>query len=278
MIASSVKTIRLLIVSSLCAFCLIGYAQTETFAPKASTTPEYFKGDLSTIKPLSEKDYIQETSRGATYCVINIIQYGFFEVKIDSYSSRKLSSCNKSAYHRLTEASITAQTRTFLSARQVVKGGFHTLVASRDLNPFIHPYIFLGEIRMQKHATVEVDYLSYIYKYLSNSKFRRGLENSNYVPLDGNSPMQYLYNPGEQVHELVSPEGRVFTMTSFTDYINPSLTLENLKDMGSSLTLPTGWKYRTRIIDKQIVIRTTAPAYLFVGLFDEFSNYYVETK
>lgn len=274
----SAKTIRLLIVSSLCAFCLMGYAQTETSAPKTSNTPEYLKEDLSKKKSLSEIDYIKETSRGATYCVINIVQYGFFEVTVDSYSSRKLSSCNESAYHRLTEASIAAQTRTFLNARQVIKGGFHTLVASRDLNPFIHPYIFLGEIRMQKHATLEINYPSYIYKYITDNKFRKGLESSNYVPMDGNSPMQYLYNPGEQVHELVSPDGRVFTMTSFTDYINPALTLENLKDMGSSLSLPTGWKYRTRITDKQIIIRTTAPTYLFVGLFDEFSNYYVETK
>ncbi len=274
----SAKTIRLLIASSLYAFCLVVQAQSENVVPKLPMMTSDLKAAPASGRFTNERDYLKETSRGARYCVVNILEYGFFGAEIHTYSSRKFSGCNEDAYHQLTEASIAAQMRTSFNVRQVIKGGFHNIVASRDLNPFTTPYIFLGEIRLQRHVILNVNYLSYVYKYITDSKFRRGLANSSYVPLSGNSPMQYLYNPGEQVHELVSPDGRVFTMTSYTDYLNSSLTLENLKDMGSLLNLPTGWQYRTRTIDKQIIVKTSAPAYEFVGLFDEFSNYYVQTK
>lgn len=277
MFPSPAHSLRLLITSCLATFCLLGQAQTEIPPHKAILNSD-LKNTLGTQVSDEVIDYLKVTSRGSRDCVVNTIQYGLFGVTIDSYSSRKLGACDPIAYRQLTEASIKAQMNTFDKVRQVVKGGFHTLVASRDLNPFISPYIFLGEIRFQKHARIEVNYLSYLYKYFTNTKFRRGLANSSYVPLNGNSPMQYLFNPGEQVHEIVTSEGRVFTMISFTDYINSSLNMDNLKDMGPSLTLPNGWQYRTRVIDKQIVIKTSAPSYDFVTMFDEFSNYYVESK
>lgn len=278
MLQLSVISIRFLIISSLFAFSLLGHAQTEVVTPESPVASIAGKGAFISTANDDPNVYAKSISRGARYCVINIIQYGFKGIEVQSYSTRRLDNCSPNAYYQLSEASIAAQMRTFANVKQVIKAGFHTLVASRDLNALISPYIYLGEIRFQMHAKLEISFFSYIYKYLTDKEFRRGLAQSSYVPLSGRSPMEYLFNPGEEIHELISPDGSVYTMTSFTDYINTSLTLAGLKDMGSQLSLPPGWQYRTRIAEKQISIKTSAPGYEFVGLFDQYSNYYVQTK
>jgi hypothetical protein len=61
-----------------------------------------------------------------------------------------------------------------------------------------------------------------------------------------------------QVYELVTPEGAVYTMFSLSLKVDPKNTIENLPTLGKRLTLPTGWKFRSRKLDKEMVLTATA--------------------
>jgi hypothetical protein len=70
----------------------------------------------------------------------------------------------------------------------------------------------------------------------------------------------FTFNAGEVVHELITPEGAVYTMFSLSLKADPKNTIENLPTLGDRLTLPTGWKYRTRTLDKDLTLTSSYDA------------------
>jgi|GEM_PF-708036 len=67
----------------------------------------------------------------------------------------------------------------------------------------------------------------------------------------------FIFKAGEVVHELITPKGEVYTMFSLSLKADPNNTIENLPTLGKRLTLPKGWKYRTRTLDKDLVLSST---------------------
>jgi len=54
--------------------------------------------------------------------------------------------------------------------------------------------------------------------------------------------------------------------------VDPSMTEESLETLGERLSMPEGWTYRTRILDDELVVDTTAT--IATVLQDEFENSY----
>jgi len=67
----------------------------------------------------------------------------------------------------------------------------------------------------------------------------------------------FSFNAGEQVHELVTPEGAVYTMFSLSLKADPNNTIENLPTLGERLSLPKGWTYRTRTLKEDLVLSSS---------------------
>lgn len=104
------------------------------------------------------------------------------------------------------------------------------------------------------------------------------------VVLDGvPSPMPYMerqvnrgavffFDAGKPVHELVRPDGTAYVMQAYCIGVDPSLTPDALHTLGDRLALPDGWSYRTRILDDELVVDTSAS--LATVVQDEFENTY----
>jgi len=61
---------------------------------------------------------------------------------------------------------------------------------------------------------------------------------------------------GSRVYILDDPEGNSFVMKSASMIKDPDQKFEDLKDLGSRLKLADGWKFRTRILDQELVFKT----------------------
>jgi hypothetical protein len=59
----------------------------------------------------------------------------------------------------------------------------------------------------------------------------------------------WLFKAGKPVFELTDPEGNIYVMQSYSQIVDPSLTLDTLPGLGQKLKLPEGWRYSTRILD-----------------------------
>jgi hypothetical protein len=66
------------------------------------------------------------------------------------------------------------------------------------------------------------------------------------------------FNAGETVYELITPEGAVYTQFSLSLKVDPNNTIESLPTLGKRLTLPEGWQFRSRKLDKEMVLTATA--------------------
>ena len=80
----------------------------------------------------------------------------------------------------------------------------------------------------------------------------------SYTVLTSKRSSVLTFNAGETVYELITPEVNVYTMFSLSLKIDPKNTIENLPTLGKRLTLPKGWKFRARKLDKDMSLTATA--------------------
>jgi hypothetical protein len=82
----------------------------------------------------------------------------------------------------------------------------------------------------------------------------------------------FFFDAGKTVYELVDPDGRALVMQARCIGIDPNMTEESLANLGERLALPEGWSYRTRVLETELVVDTSAN--LATVVQDEFENTY----
>ena len=82
----------------------------------------------------------------------------------------------------------------------------------------------------------------------------------------------FFFDAGSAVHELVDPDGLAYVMQAYCIGVDPTITQESLPTLGERLDLPPGWTYRTRVLDAELVVDTSAT--VATVLQDELENTY----
>ena len=93
-----------------------------------------------------------------------------------------------------------------------------------------------------------------------------------YVERHVNRGAVFFFDAGAPVHELVNPDGLAYVMQAYCVGVDPTLTEANLGALGERLDLPDGWTFRTRVLDEELVVDTTAT--IATVLQDELENTY----
>jgi len=81
----------------------------------------------------------------------------------------------------------------------------------------------------------------------------------------------YVYDAGKPVYEITDDKGRTYVMQTFADIVDRHLTMEDLPDLGQRLKLPTGWRYATRVLDREMRLTAKGEAFL---IQDDLQNSY----
>ena len=93
-----------------------------------------------------------------------------------------------------------------------------------------------------------------------------------YVVRNVNRGAVFFFDAGKTLYELVDPEGRAFVMQARCVGVDSGMTEESLATLGDRLALPEGWLYRTRVLETELVVDTSAT--LATVVQDEFENTY----
>ena len=93
-----------------------------------------------------------------------------------------------------------------------------------------------------------------------------------YVARNVNRGAVFFFDAGKTVYELVDPEGQAFVMQARCVGVDSSITEQSLETLGDRLALPAGWTYKSRMLDSELVIDTSAT--LATVVQDEFENTY----
>lgn len=68
----------------------------------------------------------------------------------------------------------------------------------------------------------------------------------------------WIWHKGSTINLLRDPDGNPWIMQEFTPDHDPSLTIDNLHQVGGKLkNLPKGWKFETKVLDKELSLDTS---------------------
>ena len=93
-----------------------------------------------------------------------------------------------------------------------------------------------------------------------------------YIARNVNRGAVFFFDAGKTVYELVDPDGRALVMQARCVGVDPNMSEESLTTLGERLALPDGWSYRTRVLETELVVDTSAS--LATVVQDEFENTY----
>jgi hypothetical protein len=82
----------------------------------------------------------------------------------------------------------------------------------------------------------------------------------------------FHFDAGTDVYELTADDGRVYVMQSYSQEIDPTLSLDRLAGLGSVLKVPAGWTFSVRRLDAPLDVRDVDG--IAVVVQDELRNTY----
>jgi len=195
--------------------------------------------------------------RGQRYCEVLIGEGKLFKgISLNVYNTIGLNLCPHEEWAKLSEKKIKKK----WDADFVKLNGprFWTMDSMKStlLDPTI---VSFNEIEMRKAGILKLRFKE-IFGKRSVYKERKVRRNS-----------VWIFAPNELVYELVSPDGKVYVMQSYSTEVK-NLTLDNLKDLKSHLKLPRGWNFQARLLTEELNV--PIPQGLATVIQDDFYNSY----
>ncbi|OBH14682.1 hypothetical protein [Mycobacterium sp. E3247] len=81
-----------------------------------------------------------------------------------------------------------------------------------------------------------------------------------YIPNKVNRHTVFVFNAGEQIFELIDPQGQRWVMQTMSQVADPNLTRDDLPRLADRLDLPAGWTYQPRVLTEELRVDTRSRA------------------
>jgi len=196
--------------------------------------------------------------RNQRYCEVLVGKRSWLNLEVKVFNTQGLNLCPRAQWKTLTKASIE---KTFDASFVVLNGPrYWTMDEIQASGTTVNTVkeTFDG-IEMNLRATIQLSLL----KQLIGSK--------QYTPNEIVRTTNFIYRVGSAVYELTSPGGDVYVMQSYSQIVNPALSMKDLPVLSEQLKLPAGWTYRSRVLDQDLSLVANGIAYV---LQDNLSNSY----
>jgi len=211
----------------------------------------------------------------APFCQIFTSRYNFWRLRAEivKFSTFKLGPCPADSFAKLSIASILAQIKTIGHTAHAYKNGPSYYLMDSNLSPLNREFLYIGPLKFFAQSTSSVS----IYELLFNPILsKKGIPTAYFSPFTVHEDIYYIWNKGATIHTLIPPDKKgYYVMTSYSKMIDPDADKSNITDKVEELTLPEGWKYESRILEKPLIVRTQ-PAKKFAHqiVFDQLQNFY----
>ncbi|KTD19206.1 hypothetical protein [Legionella jordanis] len=192
--------------------------------------------------------------RGTRYCEIVFTETP--EV-LAIYSSIGLNDCPEKIWNKISEDSVKQQT----GARFVKLNGprYWVIDSMNNFTLVSNVPKTISGLNMRKAAMVQLD---------------PSVEIAAPEPYQAhviNRETTWLYKAGKPIYELIDPQGQVYVMQSYSTQKSIQTT-DSLNELESRLTLPSGWHFRTGILQQDKTLSSNNNQATVVQ--DDFQNTY----
>ena len=198
----------------------------------------------------------RDNMRGARYGEIILVKGGLFSMTGKVYNTLGLNDCPDKEWKSLSPLTI----KLTHNAVAVLLNGPRCFVM--DQASLLKP----GKV--QNFGSLQARHLANVKitpAMLLKGKAKPYTEN----PVARTSVFRYM--KGRNVYELVSPQGAVYAMQSFSMQVDPKQTISSLPTLGSRLHLPQGWSFRVVKPEADLTLEAKGKA---IVLQDDLENSY----
>jgi len=191
---------------------------------------------------------------GKRYGEVLLVEIGESGPRATVYNSFPLNDCPAELWSALDPQAIAAEHG---AAAALLNGPRYWLMNDIEKQPEgPQEKETFGGIEMIKQATVE-------------------LSSMNPAPYSVNKVSRntvFVFNAGEEIYELIDPNGQRWVMQTLSQITDPNLSRADLPGLAGRLTLPEGWSYQPRVLTETLrVDTTTRPAHVTQ---DDLTNSY----
>jgi len=198
---------------------------------------------------------LREAARGKRYCEVLLVTLTGANVHIEVHNTYGLNDCPADAWTQLDTAQLQAQ---YAVTMVVLNGPRYWLLDAFDQGAPLDPTPrMFGTLAMYHVGNLDLP--------LAQAHM------DPYAPRTVQRVTMFRFEAGKAVYELVDPTGRVFDMQSYSVQTTAQ-TEADLPSLGSRLTLPMGWSYRSRVLAADLVV--TAVNGMATVVQDEVANTY----
>ena len=220
-----------------------------------------FLGGASIAQSANSQPVFQKSVsnlRNQRYCEVLVGKRAWLNMEVKVFNTQGLNLCPEAQWKTLNKESIE---KTFDTSFAVLNGPRYWTMdeiqaAGNTVNNIKESF---GGIEMNLRATIQLGLL----KQLMGSK--------QYTPNEIVRTTNFIYRVGSAVYELTSPRGDIYVMQSYSQIVNPTLSMKDLPVLSEQLKLPDGWTYRSRVLDQDLSLLANGVAYV---LQDNLSNSY----
>ena len=194
------------------------------------------------------------------FCELLLVKGWPGNIRISVYASLGVNQCPADLWEPLD---IEALTKEFY-ARLIIRNGPRHFMTD-ELKSFTEQgeVVSFQGLEMRKAAEIK------------RSSDGRGIQDrgaeSAYTESTVERDTEYRFYAEKPVYELLSPEGNVYVMQSYSLEIDDTLTEDSLATLGERLNLPDGWEYRVRVLEQDLLMPSGGSAQV---LQDELRNSY----
>jgi hypothetical protein len=215
------------------------------------------RGGAPDLAPAPDLGDVAANLRGARYCEVLVANVAGANIHVDVYNTQGLNDCPDAAWTQLDAATLQAQ----LGASMVLLNGprywmLDAFVRATLIDPT--PRMF-GALAMRHAGSIDLPLAGAT--MLGNPYLTHQIQRDTVV----------RFSAGKPLFELVDATGRVFEMQSYSVQKTP-LTEADLPSLGSRLTPPQGWSFRTRTLPTDLLV--TAVGGVATVVQDDFADTY----
>ena len=210
----------------------------------------------------SPPDAATAEMRGGRYCEVLVANLAPPNLRVQVFTTEGLNECPADAWAAVDADAIKASRN---AAAVILNGPRYWTIDSLQGSSLLDPTVqIFGTLPMRQGGAIDVPASSVSTTqapYMQRTIQRNAL---------------FTWRAGRAVYELVAPDAHVYTMQSYSVQTVTTQTEATLPNLGATLTLPTGWSFRTRTLSDDLV--TAATTGTSTVLQDDAANTYSMTK
>ena len=155
------------------------------------------------------------------------------------YNTFPLNECPAELWDKLDATAIAAENDAVAALLNGPRYWLMSGIGKRDRDDLEHKSF--GGLEMLRQATVKLS----------------SMNPAPYQPNRVNRKALFTFDAGREIYELVDPDDRRWVMQTWSQTVDPTLSLADLPGLASRLSLPEGWRYEARTPTSTLRVDTT---------------------